>query len=219
MSPSTPSFSPPLNLSPQPPRAISPLSIAFTPNRPLTPLSTAFTQTHQGGGAPLRQLRVLCGSALSFACRFFNPLFSYPYELLFPEALYFDNHPRCPRVSPSNTAHPGFSPPLRPLCFSGKLRIFIHLQPLCRFFSSFFASASFVFISLQPLFQKTPGWGWVPGCRNRLRSARRLTSARRRYEPAAGAHRQRRADPSYSKRFGTPDQAAPGLPVRTGAPK
>jgi hypothetical protein len=34
------------------------------------------------------------------ACRFFNPLFSYSYELLFPEALYFDNHARCPRVSP-----------------------------------------------------------------------------------------------------------------------
>ena len=75
MSPSTPSFSPPLNLSPQPPRAISPLSIAFTPNRPLTPLSTAFTKAHRGVGAPLRQLRVLCASALSLPVDFLTLYF------------------------------------------------------------------------------------------------------------------------------------------------
>jgi hypothetical protein len=32
---------------------------------------------------------------------FSRPLFSYSYELLFPQALCFDNHPHCPRVSPS----------------------------------------------------------------------------------------------------------------------
>jgi hypothetical protein len=30
--------------------------------------------------------------------RFFNPLFSWSYELLFPQLLYFHNHLRCPGV-------------------------------------------------------------------------------------------------------------------------
>src|ERR1700688_699873 len=72
VSPSIPSFSPPLNLFPQPPRAtsslsaaflprakprgtpnraVSPFFVVFTPNRSLTPLSTAFTQTHRDVGA------------------------------------------------------------------------------------------------------------------------------------------------------------------------
>src|ERR1700676_3467946 len=35
------------------------------------------------------------------ARRFSNPLFSYSYELLFPQTLSFHNHPHCPGVSPS----------------------------------------------------------------------------------------------------------------------
>src|SRR6267378_242211 len=42
---------------------------------------------------------------------FVSPLFSYSYELLFPQPLYFDNHPHCPGVW-------GYKPPisLRTLC-------------------------------------------------------------------------------------------------------
>ena len=57
MSPSSPSFSTPLNLFVQSLRAVSPSSTAFTPNRPLTPLSTAFTQTHRSVGYPRAYLR------------------------------------------------------------------------------------------------------------------------------------------------------------------
>ena len=39
---------------------------------------------------------------------FWLPLFSYSYELLFPQFLYFDNHPHCPRV-PLSTS-PTFKP-------------------------------------------------------------------------------------------------------------
>ena len=35
---------------------------------------------------------------------FVAPLFSQPYELLFPQPLYFHNHPNCPGVSPQT--HP-----------------------------------------------------------------------------------------------------------------
>src|SRR5258708_3624977 len=46
----------------------------------------------------------LCGNA-----DFARPLFSYSYELLFPQALYFDNHPHCPGVwgyqPPKSTPH------------------------------------------------------------------------------------------------------------------
>jgi hypothetical protein len=77
-------------------RAVTPLYTVFAPNRPLTPLPTAFTQTHRCVGYPcvyLRQSRVTIHD-------FVRPLFSYFYELLFPQALYFDNHPHCPPVSP-----------------------------------------------------------------------------------------------------------------------
>ncbi len=46
-------------------------------------------------GAFSSSLRVLCASAAKFV----RPLFSYSYELLFPQSLYFHNHPHCPRVS------------------------------------------------------------------------------------------------------------------------
>jgi hypothetical protein len=35
------------------------------------------------------------------SCNFVPPLFSWSYKLLFPQALSFHNHLRCPRVSPS----------------------------------------------------------------------------------------------------------------------
>ena len=114
MSPSTPSLSPLLNLFPPSPRALSPLSTAFlprarsrgTPNRSLTPLSAAFTQTHRGVRGRLRSFLATrlprSSRGHSFTpifegslATFIRPLFSYSYELLFPQALYFDNHPHC----------------------------------------------------------------------------------------------------------------------------
>ena len=69
-------------------RAVSPSSTAFTPNRSLTPLSTAFTQRPRGCGAPVTGHL----SPVTFS----RPLFSYSYELLFPQPFYFHNHPYCP---------------------------------------------------------------------------------------------------------------------------
>jgi hypothetical protein len=87
---------------------------------------------------------------------FVSPLFSYSYELLFPQLLYFDNHPHCPGVW-------GYKPPilLRTLClraaacpdlvgvanplFSGvcclfpvSLRSFLHSLPLFSIVCSLF---------------------------------------------------------------------------------
>src|SRR6267143_2907581 len=87
---------------------------------------------------------------------FVSPLFSYSYELLFPQPLYFDNDPHCPRVW-------GYKPPipLRTLClraaacpdlvgvanplFSGicclfpvSLRSFLHSFPLFSIVCSLF---------------------------------------------------------------------------------
>jgi len=45
---------------------------------------------------------------IQFAC----PLFSWSYELLFPQPLYFDNHLRCPRGGGVRT----FFPTVRSLC-------------------------------------------------------------------------------------------------------
>src|ERR1700740_630386 len=57
-----------------------------------------FSQNTRGGGSSLRFLRALCVSALSVVCAFVRPLFSYCYELLFPQFLCFDNDLNCPGV-------------------------------------------------------------------------------------------------------------------------
>jgi hypothetical protein len=109
-----------------------------------------------------------------FVCRFYaespsNPFIYRIYAIA----------PGCgglPSLFSRHTRHSiqDFLPPLRPLCFSGKLRIFIHLQPLCRFLP-LFSQARPLFSSACSLFSKnTRVGGWVPGCRNRLRSPRRL---------------------------------------------
>ncbi len=57
----------------------------------------SYANTRDGGAtlAPVSpsEFLYLCGNA-----DFARPLFSYSYELLFPQALYFDNHPHCPGV-------------------------------------------------------------------------------------------------------------------------
>ena len=162
MSPSSPSFSPPLNLSPQSPgatsplpttflrrakprgtpiRAVSPLSTAFTPNRSLTPLSTAFTQTHRGMGVCLRSFSPLVTRHSPLATRHFpRPLFSYSYELLFPpvrrtlggQPLILITIRIAPGVTLRSLSDPGFSMRLWEIPFFQSLRT---LDLCCHSFS------------------------------------------------------------------------------------
>jgi hypothetical protein len=126
-------------------RTVTPLSTAFTPNRPLTPLSTAFTQTHRGVGAAFALSR-----HSSLANRHFpRPLFSYSYELLPPEALYFHNHPHCPRVSPV----PVDSSP-RITGHESQVTSFQILAHSLSLLQLFFKLPSFVFNRLRTLRQK-----------------------------------------------------------------
>jgi hypothetical protein len=53
---------------------------------------------HPGYGVPLRPLRALCVSAFSWPLFCARPLFSYSYELLFPQLSCFHNHAHCPGV-------------------------------------------------------------------------------------------------------------------------
>src|ERR1700686_4113001 len=50
----------------------------------------------------LAPLNILCASAANTG--FARPLFSYSYELPFPEVLSFDNHPNCPGVALQSAA-------------------------------------------------------------------------------------------------------------------
>src|SRR5258707_11387069 len=91
---------------------------------------------------------------------FVSPLFSYSYELLFPQPLYFDNHPHCPEVrgtSLQSLSELCASAPLPRPCRGGKSIVFRHLLPLFRLFALFSALPPFVFNRLQPLSQNTGG--------------------------------------------------------------
>src|ERR1700688_3751863 len=69
------------------------------------------------------------------ATRFADPLFSYSYELLFPQAVPFDNDPHCPGVYPACSLVPNFSAlcvalfPFVPV-FSRTCTLFFSLGPL-----------------------------------------------------------------------------------------
>src|ERR1700720_3913749 len=65
------------------------------------PKGTSFTPPHLNS---LPQPRPALPTAQRPHTTFLRPLFSYSYELLFPQLLYFDNDLNCP----------GVSPPLRP---------------------------------------------------------------------------------------------------------
>src|SRR5882762_9651332 len=111
--------------------------------------------------APLRR-RSLPLLATHYAL-FVSPLFSYSYELLFPQLLYFVNHPHGPRVGvQTSNLSPNSVPPRRCLprpCRGGKSIVFRRLLPLFRLFALFSALPPFVFNRLQPLFAKYRGWG------------------------------------------------------------
>jgi hypothetical protein len=61
-------------------------------------LADSFAKTP--GVGTLAPLNILCASAANSV--FARPLFSYSYELLFPQVLSFDNHPNCPGVAPQS---------------------------------------------------------------------------------------------------------------------
>ena len=141
MSPSSPSYSLPLNLSPQTLGAISPLSTAFTPKRSLNPLSTAFTQTDRGvGGLP----------SLFLATRH-SPLATFL-------ALCFHTLTNCfshkPFIFTTIRIAPGCHPQTLPI------QDFLHLCALCvspinyvfSFTYSLFAAFSPLFSQARPLF-------------------------------------------------------------------
>jgi hypothetical protein len=87
-----------------------------------------------------------------------HPLFSYSYELLFPQLLCFDNHLSCPAVYyPS--LHCGsdlsaLSVRVFPLWLT---TYFQQLASLFSLFVAFLRPPLFVFRNLQPLFQKCRG--------------------------------------------------------------
>src|SRR5229473_2735891 len=114
--------------------------------------------------APLRRRSLpLLATHYPLSTLFLSALcFHNSYELLFPQPLYFDNHPHCPRVwgyKPPNLS-PNSVPPRRCLprpCRGGKSIVFRHLPPLSRLFALFSALPPFVFNRLQPLSRKHPG--------------------------------------------------------------
>ncbi len=88
---------------------------------------------------------------------FVAPLFSYSYELLFPQPLCFDNDLNCPGGDPIVSQ-------CRPLPRPGrgsKSHVLRSLQRLCRVFAFFSALVPFVFKSLEPLLPKHPGGGFL----------------------------------------------------------
>jgi hypothetical protein len=117
---------------------------------------------HRGGGASAttsRTPRIFTPSfgGIFIACRFFSLLFSYSCELLFPQALYFDNHPRCPRVSPSEAF-----PTLRSLCLFVKFIFFSRLRTLDLSCHSFSVSRPLFSRSCALFSKNTRGVG-IPG--------------------------------------------------------
>ena len=93
---------------------------------------------------------------------FVVPLFSCSYELLFPQALYFDNDLRCPGVYP--------------LCLPSSCLgyLFSITYGLCSSLCSLFAHACLCFQRVTDSFAKTPGVGGStrPGTQRRARGQR-----------------------------------------------
>ena len=89
--------------------------------------------------------------------RFVYPLFSYCYELLFPQPLCFENHLRCPLV----LRDPHYSQPCI-LCAAALKSV---LTPLLTHSCGLLVVAkkvnSFAISQIQTLFAKRPGWGYL----------------------------------------------------------
>src|SRR3984893_7340057 len=105
---------------------------------------------------------------VSIIHRFFSPLFSHSYELLFSHLLYFDNHLSCPGVSPF-TAFKDLSTSVSP-CLCGKSSLLSGLPPLV--FSCLSFPHSFpVFSRACSLFCQKQGGGYTPAPEARVNSA------------------------------------------------
>ena len=104
--------------------------------------------------------------------RFADPLFSYRYELLFPQLLCFDNHLRCPIVflalppSPAPSANSVVNRPLTPV-----------LTYCCGLFGVAKRVNSFAIKKTQTLLAKYPGCGYLTG--SRLHTLRHSSPRRR----------------------------------------
>jgi hypothetical protein len=75
-----------------------------------------------------------------------TPLFSYSYELLFPQLLYFDNHPHCPGVAS------------KPCCFRDRLPQAVSFHIVANSLS-LQENSSPLQSSISALFCRTPGYG------------------------------------------------------------
>jgi|SRR5712672_1277569 len=84
--------------------------------------------------------------------RFVHPLFSWSYELLFPQALSFDNTLRCPPGVGGSSLHP---PALQPV---NALNAF--LTRCCELFVHSRKLKLFVINQIHILLTKHRGWGW-----------------------------------------------------------
>jgi hypothetical protein len=83
---------------------------------------------------------------------FAAPLFSYSYELLFPQPLCFDNHPHCPGIWASNSRIASVF-----LCALGVSVANPFLSYACSFFTASKKINSFAIKQIQPLFRKCRG--------------------------------------------------------------
>src|SRR5260370_31761399 len=84
--------------------------------------------THQHCSGTLRTARYSLPTLLA------APLFSYSYELFFLQALYFDNHLRCPGVWGTHRSPALLLCDSVTLCLGGKPLFFKGLPPLCPLF-------------------------------------------------------------------------------------
>src|SRR6266849_2006253 len=114
--------------------------------------------------APLRRhSRPLLATDYTLHSLFVSPLFSYSYELLFPQPLYFDNHPHCSRVWGTSLQSPSelcASPPLPAPTLSGwQIHCFQAFAASFPSLCALFRTPSLCFQSFAASFPKTPGGG------------------------------------------------------------
>ena len=148
---------------PRVPHLLTSTSKFATMPRPVA-LSTSPATITPSTGFAAHQLH-LCTRQGHDRATFLRPLFSYSYELLFPQSLYFDNHLSCPGVSPLPPVHQHES-----RVTSHRSRRFTLLRTLFLSSASFFDSRR-LFSMPCALFCKIPG---VSVSRTVLRDTRGL---------------------------------------------
>jgi hypothetical protein len=99
---------------------------------------------------------------------FVSPLFSYSYELLFPQPLYFDNDPHCPpgvgvQASQSPSELCASAPLPAPTLSGWQIHCFQAFAASFPSLCALFCTPSLCFQSLAASFRKIPGVGY-PEC-------------------------------------------------------